>query len=82
MKHDEALKCVEQLGIAISALRKQIGQSPTEDGCCPVCDTEVTYYYCDLNASENLKERVYDDYCTGCGQKIDWSDYAEGVSKC
>lgn len=49
---------VWQLDLAIIALDKQIPKKPSKDKC-PTCFTEVKYIQ---------------DYCSGCGQKIDWEE--------
>ena len=65
---------LESIGIAISALEKQIPKkieyvydgdadgSPVWEDRCPVCEAE-------------LDGRNYLAYCPYCGQAIDWEDY-------
>lgn len=58
----------------ITALDKQIPMKPVHNEHCPVCNTEVSYYYVDLDmVNGDRKVLVYDNYCTCCGQAIDWS---------
>jgi len=67
------------LYLAIEALQKQLPQKPYiqvveidyyEHDCvkCPNCDSLLGY------ASSCLNEEAYqDDYCSKCGQSLDWS---------
>ena len=60
--------------IAIKALERQIPKEPENGNACPVCRTEVKYYYVGENAIDDvLPILVKDLFCTTCGQKIDWS---------
>lgn len=49
--------------LAIKALEKQIAKKPKKR-------KDTTYSFCPCCDSGNLQN----DYCTDCGQKIDWSD--------
>ena len=58
---------VKALREAISALEKQIPKKPithdkTNRADCPICEVTVR----GIN-------KPYGDYCSGCGQKLDWS---------
>lgn len=59
--------------IAIKALERQIPKEPENGNACPVCRTEVKYYYVGENSIFDLPILVKDRFCTNCGQKIDWS---------
>ena len=51
------------LHLAMAALEKQIPKKPKRR-------KDTTYLFCPCCDSGNLMN----DYCTDCGQKIDWSD--------
>ena len=64
-------------GMAIKALEKQMPKKPIrhtawEDFKCPACgSTEIRPY--DTEYSEYDKDCKF-EYCSDCGQKLDWSD--------
>lgn len=63
-----AIRILEALHMAIEALEKQIPKKLIIIGtekCCPVCEEEI----CSEGDDGN-----YGDYCSGCGQALDWSD--------
>lgn len=70
---DKITNSIENLGLAIQALEKQIPKKPIYDstscpGLCPKClkdDINILI----MNGTE-FCDRV--DYCPNCGQKIDW----------
>lgn len=66
---DDFFRKSEAIEIAIDALEKQIPKKPIKltdwgNNRCPCCGT----LYGENGVMENY------DYCTDCGQKIDWSD--------
>lgn len=67
----------EAMRIAIQALEKQIPKKPIrhavwEDFKCPACgSTEIRPY--DTEYREYDKDCEF-EYCSDCGQKLDWSD--------
>lgn len=70
-------KRAEALDVAIQALEKQIPKKPIrhaawEDFKCPACgSTEIRPY--DTEYREYGKDCEF-EYCSDCGQKLDWSD--------
>lgn len=70
-------KRAEALDVAIQALEKQIPKKPIrhavwEDFKCPACgSTEIRPY--DTEYREYDKDCEF-EYCSDCGQKLDWSD--------
>ena len=59
---------IEAKKIAIAAMRKQIPKKPvtykeTNRAYCPVCGETVRGI-----------DKPYGKYCSGCGQRLDWSD--------
>ena len=56
----------EEIYIAIEALEKQIPKKPIM-----VKDTAETYYRC--SECEWEVDKFDDNYCSDCGQKLDWS---------
>ena len=81
MKLKEAISCLKadkkylkdhnicdgkEIGIAIDALEKQIPKKPIM-----VKDTAETYYIC--SECEMEVDKFDDNYCSDCGQKLDWS---------
>ena len=73
----DADECSCALQMAIQALEKQISKKPyvqqvvkdfREHDCyeCPNCDCFVGY------VSECQEEHYQDNYCSNCGQKLDW----------
>lgn len=75
--HPECSIFAEALGLAIQALEKQIPKKPIrhavwEDFKCPACgSTEIRPY--DTEYREYDKDCEF-EYCSDCGQKLDWSD--------
>lgn len=71
-EYREHREWVEQLGIAINALEKQIPKKPFReslaDRLCPVCGAYINF--------DALNEKIEEapEYCSNCGQKIDWRD--------
>lgn len=65
---DEAkTKCsVCHIPVAIEALEKQIPKKPIM-----IKDTAETYYIC--SECEMEVDKFDDNYCSDCGQKLDWS---------
>ena len=64
-------RCNEAHQIAVESVEKQIPKKPyyrkEEDAkgfACPECDMGVTVDH----------GRIKEDYCSSCGQKIDWSE--------
>ena len=57
----------EEIYIAIEALEKQIPKKPIM-----VKDTAETYYIC--SECEMEVDKVDDNYCSDCGQKLDWEE--------
>lgn len=62
---------IEAKKIAIAAMRKQIPEKPvtykeTNRADCPVCGETVRGI-----------DKPYGKYCSGCGQKLDWSEIDE-----
>lgn len=78
-EHYESIEPVnEACRMAISALEKQIPIKPdrmtydllVKDGwdyACPVCG-------CAVGENRYVKESQEDDFCSQCGQALDWSD--------
>lgn len=65
---------IEAFDVANKALERQIPKKPENGNMCPVCCTEVKYYYVGEDAiDDDLPILVKDIFCTNCGQKIDWS---------
>ena len=64
------LQCIEAIEdacrLAIEALEKQIPKKPIM-----VKDTAETYYIC--SECEWEVDKFDDNYCSDCGQKLDWS---------
>ena len=56
----------EEIGIAIEALEKQIPKKPIMRK-----DVAETYYICP--ECEWEVDKFDDNYCSDCGQKLDWS---------
>lgn len=75
--HPECSVFAEALDLAIQALEKQISKKPIrhaawEDFKCPACgSTEIRPY--DTEYREYDKDCEF-EYCSDCGQKLDWSD--------
>jgi rubrerythrin len=65
-------KRIEALGIAISALEKQIPKQLIADGD-GYADGEMVYdsFYCP-SCDHCMEEDEVEDYCPNCGQKICW----------
>lgn len=62
---EENIKAKE---MAVAAMKKQIPKRPvtyasTNRADCPVCGKKVRGLY-----------KPYGKYCSGCGQRLDWSD--------
>ena len=81
MKLKEAISCLkadkkylkdhnicggEEIDVAIEALEKQIPKKPIM-----IKDTAETYYIC--SECEMEVDKFDDNYCSACGQKLDWS---------
>lgn len=56
----------EEIDAAIEALEKQIPKKPIM-----IKDTAETYYIC--SECEMEVDKFDDNYCSDCGQKLDWS---------
>lgn len=56
----------KEIDVAIEALEKQIPKKPIM-----VKDKAETYYIC--SECEMEVDRFDDNYCSDCGQKLDWS---------
>lgn len=55
----------EALYMAVDALKKQLAKKPVYECCvCPSCGNEVKF-------------SIHHNYCTECGQKLDWSGEEE-----
>ena len=48
---------------AVAALKKQIPMKVSDEYCCPACGC------CGVDGAG-----ITGDYCTNCGQKLDWTD--------
>ena len=76
-RHDDMPTAVQGLEIAKEALEKQIQKAPEKridystNTDLSKNETPVTEYYC-----SNCNKRIYvsENFCTQCGQKIDWSN--------
>ena len=60
---------IESKKMAVDAMKKQISKRPvtytsTNRADCPVCGERVRGI-----------GKPYGKYCSGCGQRLDWSDY-------
>ena len=65
-------KRIEALGMAISALEKQIPKKPKvpfDTWVCPECGRDVEYQ---AKLGDNILFHGQYDYCPKCGQAIDW----------
>lgn len=67
---------VEQYGIAIEALEKQLAKKPNFEGDGYAPDGTFVYDTWICPSCREYYEVDYDDYdyCPKCGQKIDWSE--------
>lgn len=76
-------KRAEAIDVAINALEKQIAKKPNneiktipvidEDGAYVDADTYV-YLLCPICGNQVGLDDCVDNYCSCCGQKLDWSD--------
>lgn len=64
---DNQMDFVEEIEMGIQALEKQMPKKPKSR-------KNTTYAFCPCCDSGNLQN----DYCTDCGQKIDWSETEKG----
>ena len=76
-EHGLDLPCMDSLEMAIEALEKQIAKSPNiwGDG---YSDGELVYdmYNCPTCGKSYEIDDTY-DYCSNCGQKLNWSELDE-----
>lgn len=64
---DNQMDFVEEIEMGIQSLEKQIPKKPKSR-------KNTTYAFCPCCDSSKLQN----DYCTDCGQKIDWSETEKG----
>ena len=64
---------LEPIGIAISALEKQVPKKPHKIH--DVDENGYPYYAYVCDECGNVIDEYEDDFCPNCGQAIDWSDY-------
>ena len=64
----------EAVDMAISALEKQIPKEPAvmiDTWICPRCHNGIEYQFL---LGDNVLFHEFHDFCTKCGQAIDWED--------
>lgn len=64
----------EAMGMAFSALEKQIPKEPAvmiDTWICPSCNNGIEYQFL---LGDNVLFHGFHDFCPKCGQAIDWED--------